>query len=200
MKESDENTEDKNIVWHEGKITYEDRVKNLGQEGRVIWLTGLSGSGKSTIAVEVERELLKKGRAVYRLDGDNIRHGLNSDLGFSAQDRDENIRRIAEVAALFKDAGLIVLASFISPYQEMRDFARQRAQGDFIEIYVKADLETCASRDPKGLYEKAKRGEIENFTGVSAPYEEPTDPELVIDTAQLSVEKSVQEVLDYIQD
>ena len=198
MKRSDEKPEDKNIVWHGGKITYEDRVKNLGQEGRVIWLTGLSGSGKSTIAVEVERELLKEGQAVYRLDGDNIRHGLNSDLGFSAEDRDENIRRIAEVAALFKDAGLIVLASFISPYQKMRDFARQRAQGDFIEIYVKADVETCASRDPKGLYEKAKRGEIENFTGVSAPYEEPKDPELVIDTAQLSVEESVQKVLDYI--
>jgi adenylylsulfate kinase len=192
LKNSKQNSEEKNIVWHTGDIDYEDRCENLGQKGQVIWFTGLSGSGKSTIAVEVEKELLKRGKAVYRLDGDNIRHGLNSDLGFSAEDRDENIRRIAEVAALFRDAGLIVLASFISPYQEMRDFARKRAQGDFLEVHVKADVETCAKRDPKGLYDKAKRGEIENFTGVSAPYEEPQDPELVIDTAQLSVEESVE--------
>ena len=198
MQKTEENAEDKNIVWHEGDITYEDRCRNLDQQGKVVWLTGLSGSGKSTIAVEVEKELLKRGKAVYRLDGDNIRHGLNSDLGFSAEDRDENIRRIAEVAALFREAGLIVLASFISPYQEMRDFARERAEGDFVEIHVKADVETCASRDPKGLYEKAKKGEIKNFTGVSAPYEEPEDPELVIDTAELSVEESVEKVLNYI--
>ena len=198
MQETEKNQEDKNIVWHEGDINYQDRCKNLGQQGKVVWLTGLSGSGKSTIAVEVEKELLKRGKAVYRLDGDNIRHGLNSDLGFSAEDRDENIRRIAEVAALFRDAGMIVLASFISPYQKMRDFARERAEGDFIEVYVKADVETCASRDPKGLYEKAKKGEIENFTGVSAPYEEPEDPEVVIDTAELSVEESVKKVLNTI--
>lgn len=198
MQKKDKMAEDKNLVWHEGDITYEERCKNLGQQGKVVWFTGLSGSGKSTIAVEVEKELLKKGKAVYRLDGDNIRHGLNSDLGFSAADRDENIRRIAEVAALFREAGLIVLASFISPYQKMRDFARQRAKGDFIEVHVKADVKTCAQRDPKGLYEKAKKGEIENFTGVSAPYEEPKDPELVIDTTELSVEEAVSKVLNKI--
>ena len=199
MNNSQEDLEDKNIVWHEGEISYQDRCENLGQKGRVVWFTGLSGSGKSTIAVEVEKQLLSQGKAVYRLDGDNIRHGLNSDLEFSAEDRDENIRRIAEVSALFRDSGMIVLASFISPYQEMRDFARKRAQGDFVEIHVKADVETCANRDPKGLYEKAKKGEIENFTGVSAPYEEPQNPELVIDTAQLSVKESVGKVLDYLE-
>jgi len=198
LNNSKQNSKEKNIVWHTGDINYEDRCENLGQEGQVIWFTGLSGSGKSTIAVEVEKELLNRGKAVYRLDGDNIRHGLNSDLGFSAKDRDENIRRIAEVAALFRDSGMIVLASFISPYQEMRDFARKRAQGDFVEVHVKADVETCAKRDPKGLYDKAKRGEIDNFTGVSAPYEEPQDPELVIDTAQLSVEESVELALTEI--
>jgi len=188
-----------NIMWHKGKVTYEDRCKNLGQRGVVVWFTGLSGSGKSTIAVEVEKELLKQGKAVYRLDGDNVRHGLNSDLGFAKEDRDENIRRIAEVAALFKDAGLITLASFISPFQKMRDFARERAGEDsFIEVYVKADVETCAERDPKGLYEKAKQGEIENFTGISSPYEEPDDADVVIDTAELTVEESVEKVLEAI--
>ncbi|MGM0502371.1 MAG: adenylyl-sulfate kinase, partial [Bacillota bacterium] len=191
MEKSEKNNEDKNIVWHEGEVKYQDRCKNLGQQGKVIWFTGLSGSGKSTIAVEVEKQLLQQGKAVYRLDGDNIRHGLNSDLGFSAEDRDENIRRIAEIAALFRDAGLIVLASFISPYQEMRDFARKRAKGDFVEVYVKADVETCANRDPKGLYKKAKSGEIDNFTGVSAPYEIPENPELIVDTAELSIKESV---------
>ncbi|SKA08879.1 adenylyl-sulfate kinase [Selenihalanaerobacter shriftii] len=190
-----------NIVWHEGKVTYEDRCKNLGQEGLVVWFTGLSGSGKSTIAVEVEKELLKQGKAVYRLDGDNVRHGLNSDLGFAKKDRDENIRRIAEVAALFKDAGLITLASFISPFQEMRDFARERAGVDsFIEVYVKADVETCDERDPKGLYEKAKQGEIDDFTGVSSPYEEPENPDIVIDTVELTVEDSVEKILEVIVD
>ncbi|MBM7624524.1 adenylyl-sulfate kinase [Sporohalobacter salinus] len=196
MNTSDSNS---NIIWHEGKITYDDRCENLGQEGMVVWFTGLSGSGKSTIAVEVERELIKARKAVYRLDGDNIRHGLNSDLGFSAEDRNENIRRIAEVAALMKDAGLITLASFISPFQEMRDFARKKAGEDnFIEIYVKADVETCAQRDPKGLYDKAKKGEIDNFTGISSPYEEPEEPELVLDTTKLSLEESVKKVLTEI--
>ncbi|OCL27704.1 adenylyl-sulfate kinase [Orenia metallireducens] len=189
----------KNIVWHEGKVSYQDRCDNLGQEGLVVWFTGLSGAGKSTIAVEVEKELIKLGKVVYRLDGDNVRHGLNSDLGFTAEDRNENIRRIAEVAALFKDAGLITLASFISPYQEIRDFARQRAGEDnFIEVYVKADVETCAERDPKGLYEKAKSGEIKNFTGISAPYEVPENADLVLDTVKLSVEEAVTKVLESI--
>nr|WP_078811196.1 adenylyl-sulfate kinase [Selenihalanaerobacter shriftii] len=192
-------TSSKNIMWHEGKVTYEDRCKNLTQNGVVVWFTGLSGSGKSTIAVEVEKELLKQGKAVYRLDGDNVRHGLNSDLGFAKEDRDENIRRIAEVAALFKDAGLITLASFISPFQEMRDFARERAGEDsFIEIYVKADVPTCAERDPKGLYQKAKQGEIDDFTGVSSPYETPETSDVIIDTDKLSIGESVQKILEVI--
>ncbi|WP_408955679.1 adenylyl-sulfate kinase [Natroniella sp. ANB-PHB2] len=189
-----------NIVWHEGKVSYQDRCKNLGQEGLVIWFTGLFASGKSTIAVELEKELIKLGKAVYRLDGDNVRHGLNYDLGFSKEDRDENIRRIAEVAALFKDAGLIVLVSFISPYKNIRDFAREKAGGkhNFIEVYVKADIDTCAKRDPKGLYQKDKKGEIDNFTGISAPYEEPKNPELVIDTTKLSVKESIKQILNLI--
>jgi adenylylsulfate kinase len=190
-----------NITWHEGKVSYKDRCNNLGQEGMVLWFTGLSGAGKSTIAVELEKELIKAKKAVYRLDGDNVRHGLNSDLGFTAEDRNENIRRVAEVAALFKDAGLITLASFISPYQEARNFARERAGADnFMEIYVKADVETCAERDPKGLYEMAKAGEIKNFTGISAPYEVPENPDLVVDTVELSVEAAVAKVLEAIDE
>ncbi|MTI65583.1 MAG: adenylyl-sulfate kinase [Firmicutes bacterium] len=189
----------KNIVWHEGKITYSDRCQNLGQEGLVIWFTGLSGSGKSTIAVEVEKELIKKGKAVYRLDGDNVRHGLNSDLGFSKEDRNENIRRIVEVAALFKDAGLITLASFISPYKKMRNFAREKVgKENFIEVYVKADVETCSKRDPKGLYEKAKKGEIKDFTGISSPYEEPENPDVIIDSDKLSIKESTNKILEVI--
>jgi adenylylsulfate kinase len=165
----------------------------------VLWFTGLSGSGKSTIAVEVEKELYRRGKACYRLDGDNLRFGLNKDLGFTAEDREENIRRIGEVAALFADAGLITLASFISPYKEGREAARQAAGVDnFKEIYVKADVETCAERDPKGLYDKAKKGEIENFTGISAPYEEPENPDLIVDTMSLSLEESVELVLELL--
>ncbi len=186
-----------NIVWQEGKVGYKDRCKNLKQEGKIIWFTGLSGSGKSTIAIGLEKELIQRGKAVYRLDGDNIRHGLNSDLGFTAEERNENIRRIAEVAALFKDAGLITLVSFISPYQEMRDYARKRVDdGEFIEVFVKADVDTCAQRDPKGLYKKAIRGEISNFTGISAPYEEPEGAELILDTTKLSIEEAVNRVME----
>ncbi len=190
-----------NITWHKGNITFTDRCKNLKQTGLVIWFTGLSGSGKSTIAVEVEKVLLEKGKAVYRLDGDNIRHGLNNDLGFSPEDRKENIRRIAEVAALFKDAGLIVLASFISPYREGREFARRRAGTDYFkEIYVKADIQICAQRDPKGLYKKAQQGKIENFTGISAPYEEPENPDLVLNTEKLSVRECTAKVIRLIEE
>ncbi len=193
------NEKPENITWHEGKVQFEDRCNNLGQEGMVLWFTGLSASGKSTIAVELEKALVEYGKAVYRLDGDNVRHGLNSDLGFSPEDRNENIRRIAEVAALFKDAGVITLSSFISPYQEARDFTRERAGEDYFkEIYVKADVETCAKRDPKGLYEQAMNGEIDNFTGVSAPYEEPENPDLVLDTKNLTVEECVEKVLELI--
>lgn len=185
-----------NIKWHSGKIDKAAREELLGQQGMVLWFTGLSASGKSTIAVEVEKELYRQGKASYRLDGDNLRFGLNKDLGFSAEDREENIRRIGEVAALFADAGLITLASFISPYKAGREAARQAAGAEnFKEIYVKADVETCAERDPKGLYEKAKNGEIENFTGISAPYEEPENPDLVVDTNSLSLEQSVELVL-----
>ncbi|GAB6099395.1 adenylyl-sulfate kinase [Halanaerocella petrolearia] len=196
---SSSNATSDNIVWHEGEVTHQDRCNVLDQPGLVIWFTGLSGSGKSTIAVEVEKQLVAQQKAVYRLDGDNIRHGLNSDLGFTPEDRNENIRRIAETAALFQDAGLITLASFISPYQDSRDFAREKAGADnFIEVYVKADVETCAQRDPKGLYEQAKKGEIDNFTGISAPYEEPVNPEVVVDTRDLSLEESVDKVLSAI--
>lgn len=188
-----------NIKWHSGEIDKAAREELLGQQGIVLWFTGLSASGKSTIAVEVEKELYRQGKASYRLDGDNLRFGLNKDLGFSAEDREENIRRIGEVAALFADAGLITLASFISPYKAGREAARQAAGAEnFKEIYVKADVETCAERDPKGLYEKAKNGEIENFTGISAPYEEPENPDLVVDTEKLSLEESVELVLELL--
>lgn len=188
-----------NIVWHSGQVTYEDRCRLLNQKGLVVWFTGLSGSGKSTIAAEVERRLIAEGKLVYRLDGDNVRHGLNSDLGFSREDRDENIRRIAEVATLFKDAGVITLVSFIAPFASMRAFAREKAGTDhFVEIYVKADIETCATRDPKGLYQKAQSGTISDFTGISSPYEQPKNPELILDTESHSVEECVQQVLAYL--
>ncbi|ADO76547.1 adenylyl-sulfate kinase [Halanaerobium praevalens] len=188
-----------NIKWHSGEINKVAREQLLGQQGIVLWFTGLSGSGKSTIAVEVEKRLYRKGKAVYRLDGDNLRFGLNKDLGFTAPDRVENIRRIGEVAALFADAGLITLASFISPYQAGREAAKKAVGSDnFKEIYIKADLKTCAQRDPKGLYQKAKKGEIKNFTGLSAPYEEPENPDLIVDTQKLSLEDSVDLVLDLI--
>jgi len=185
----------KNIVWHEGEINADDREKITGHRGLVVWFTGLSGSGKSTIAVELEKRLIRDGKLCYRLDGDNIRHGLNSDLGFSDEDREENIRRVAEVAALFKDAGMITLVSFIAPSGKMRNFAREKAgDGQFIEVYVKASLETCIKRDPKGLYKKAQNDEIKDFTGISSAYEEPQNPELVIDSDKLSVEEAVKEV------
>ena len=190
-------TKDKNITWQQGKVNYEMRCKALRQQGQILWFTGLSGAGKSSIAIELEARLLANSKAVYRLDGDNIRHGLNSDLAFSKEDRDENIRRITEVANLFKDAAIITLVSFISPYQAMRDYARE-VIGDeyFNEIYVKASLDTCIKRDPKGLYKQALKGEIKNFTGVSAPYEVPNNPELVIDTEKSSIKDVVDEIMD----
>jgi adenylylsulfate kinase len=188
-----------NIVWSRGKVTYKDRCHRLGQKGLVVWFTGLSGAGKSTIAIEVEKELMKLGRVVYRLDGDNIRHGLCSNLGFSVEDRNENVRRIAEAAALFKDSGLIILVSCISPIKEMREFARQKVNnGDFIEVYVKADIETCIKRDTKGLYKRAQEGEIIDFTGISSAYEEGESVDLIIDTDILTVKESVAKVLDFI--
>lgn len=185
-----------NIVWHFGKVTNTEREQILGQKGLVVWFTGLSGSGKSTIAVELEKMLADRGRAVYHLDGDNIRHGINKDLGFTDEDRNENIRRIAEVAALFQDAGVITLVSFISPFHKMREFARQRVpEGRFLEVYVSTDYETCRQRDPKGLYKK----KIEHFTGKDSVYEQPQNPEVVLDTIGVSPQQCAEKVLREIE-
>ncbi|MHA7837334.1 MAG: adenylyl-sulfate kinase [bacterium] len=189
-----------NITWHEGQVTREDRQKLLGQRGCTIWLTGLSGSGKSTIAVAAEKALAERGRLTYILDGDNVRHGLNANLGFSPEDRTENIRRIGEVAKLFTDAGVIVFSSFISPYRADRDAVRKiMGEGDFIEAHVNASVDTCEGRDVKGLYKKARAGEIPEFTGISAPYEAPERPEVVLDTNGQTVEESVGELVAYLE-
>ena len=188
------------VIWHESDVMKQDRQQLKGHKSAIIWFTGLSGSGKSTISVALESLLHEKGIHAYRLDGDNIRHGLNRNLGFSQADRTENIRRIGEVSKLMVDAGLLTLTAFISPYQEDREQVRQIVEPDeFIEVYVKASLKTCEERDPKGLYKKARLGEIKNFTGIDAPYEEPKDPELVIDTDQLSIEEAVEVILTYLK-
>jgi adenylylsulfate kinase len=188
-----------NITWHEPHVARSDREQLLGQKGTTVWLTGLSGSGKSTVAVAAEKALLERGRVAYVLDGDNIRHGLNKNLGFSPADRTENIRRIGEVARLFADAGLIVFASFISPYRADRDLVRAiHDPGRFVEVHVAADLAICEERDVKGLYRKARAGEIPEFTGISAPYEAPEKPELVLRTDRQSVGESVDQILDYL--
>ncbi len=190
-----------NITWQERVVDRAAREAHLKQRGVTIWLTGLSGSGKSTVAVAVEKMLMDQGRLAYVLDGDNIRHGLNSNLGFSPEDRTENIRRIGEVAKLFTDAGVIVLTSFISPYRADRDAVRAKMQaGDFVEVYVSADVPTCESRDVKGLYAKARAGQIPEFTGISAPYEAPEKPELVLDTANQTVEESAGKLIQYLRD
>ncbi len=195
-----EDPKSKNITWHEGQVGRSDREDQWGQRGVTIWLTGLSGSGKSTVAVAAEKLLHDRGKATYILDGDNIRHGLNSNLGFSPEDRTENIRRIGEVAKLFNDAGIVVFTSFISPYRGDRDQVRDiMGEGDFVEVYVSADLDTCESRDVKGLYKKARAGEIPEFTGISAPYEEPLKPELVLDTNDQSVDQSAAELVAYLE-
>ena len=189
-----------NIKWHHGKITKEERAKLLNQKGVTIWLTGLSGSGKSTIAVELEHVLTENRHQAYILDGDNIRHGLNKNLGFSPDDRSENIRRIGEVAKLFTDANIITITAFISPYRQDRDNARKlQKEGEFIEIYVKCPLDVCEQRDTKGLYKKARAGEVKEFTGISAPYEEPVNPELTIDTSKMSIEESTRAILNYLE-
>jgi adenylylsulfate kinase len=189
-----------NITWHEGHVTRKEREDRLKQSGVTVWLTGLSGSGKSTIAVAAEQVLLQQGNHAYVLDGDNVRHGLNSNLGFSPEDRTENIRRIGEVAKLFTDAGIIVLTSFISPYRADRDAVRKSlGDGDFIEVHVDASVETCESRDVKGLYKKARAGEIPEFTGVSAPYEAPERAELVLDTNTQSIGESVTALVGYLK-
>lgn len=188
---------DKNIVWQTNKVTYEERCKVLNQKGVVVWFTGLSGSGKSTIAVEVERRLNEQKFASYLLDGDNIRHGINKDLGFSDEDRNENVRRISEIAALFQNAGIITLVAFISPFEKMREFAKETTgKENFIEVYVKANLETCRERDPKGLYKK----QIANFTGIESAYEEPKNPDLILDTEKFELEVCVDKVLEKIME
>ena len=192
-----------NITWHEGTVTRQERQENLTQQGATIWLTGLSGSGKSTIAVALEQVLLKQGKHAYVLDGDNVRHGLNKNLGFSPEDRAENIRRIGEVSKLFADAGLISVTSFISPYRADRDLVRalhDEATLPFLEVYVETPLDVAEQRDPKGLYKKARAGEIKGFTGIDDPYEEPLNAELVLHTADQSVEESVGALLELIED
>ena len=172
-----------NVIWQKNKVSYEDRCRVLGQQGKVVWFTGLSGSGKSTIAVELEKMLNEAGKAVYLLDG------------FSDEDRNENIRRIGEIAALFRDAGIITLVSFISPFREMRRVARERAgEGNFVEVYVNTDLQTCMERDPKGLYKK----QIKNFTGKDSGYEEPLVPELIADTKKYTAKECAEQIFDYI--
>jgi len=189
-----------NVTWHEHKVSKEDREKLLKQKGVILWFTGLSGSGKSTIANEVAYKLHKNGNFSYVLDGDNIRHGLNKDLGFSPEDRNENIRRISEVANLFADAGVIACTAFISPYRKLRNFCRELAgEGRFFEIYCKASLDTCEKRDPKGLYKKAREGIIKEFTGISAPYEEPENPEIVIDTDKYDINESANLVIEKLK-
>jgi len=186
------------IIPHQHAISKEDRERQNGHKGHVLWFTGLSGSGKSTVASAVESELHQQGIKTFILDGDNVRAGLNSDLDFSAASREENIRRIAHVSALMKDAGLVVLSAFVSPYQKDRDFVRECASNDFSEIFISTPLEVCEQRDVKGLYAKARAGEISNFTGISAPFEEPTNPELDVPTHEMSIEKATAMVVDYI--
>lgn len=192
-----------NVHWHHGDIEREDRQRLLAQKGATLWFTGLSGSGKSTVAVALEKALFEQGRLCYRLDGDNIRHGINKNLGFSAEDRAENIRRIGEIAKLFCDAGVISLSSFVSPYRADRDMVRElhdEADIPFIEIFMKTSLETAESRDPKGLYKLAREGKIKNFTGIDDPYEEPLSPEIVLDTEALSLEQEVEHLMDALRE
>ena len=191
-----------NITWHEGHVTREERAALLKQKGATLWFTGLSGSGKSTVAFTLEHALVQSGRLAYVLDGDNIRHGLNRNLGFSAADREENIRRIGEVAKLFADAGLITMTSFISPYRKDRDLVRDlHAKGGlpFIEIHVNTPIATCEQRDPKGLYKKARAGELKGFTGIDDPYEEPLRPELTLDMTATSPQEATARLLEYLK-
>ncbi|MBY0522668.1 MAG: adenylyl-sulfate kinase [Gemmataceae bacterium] len=192
-----------NITWHESSVKREERVALLKQQGVTIWFTGLSGSGKSTIACTLEHLLVQQGHLAYVLDGDNIRHGLNKNLGFSAADREENIRRIGEVAKLFADAGIITMTSFISPYRKDRDTVRglhDAGKLPFIEVHVNTPIETCESRDPKGLYKKARAGQLKNFTGIDDPYEAPEKPELNIDATHTSPQDAALLLVKYLQE
>ena len=193
-------SESNNITWHDSEVTKEERQKRNGHKSAVIWFTGLSGSGKSTVSVALEKALFNEGKQTYRLDGDNVRHGLNKNLGFSPEDRTENIRRIGEVAKLMVDAGSITVTAFISPYKQDRDNVRAILEdGEFIEVYTKCSVEECEKRDPKGLYKKARSGEIPEFTGISAPYEAPDHPEIILDTEHESIDQSVDRVIQYLK-
>lgn len=187
-----------NLFWQESSIKRENREALTGQKARILWFTGLSGAGKSTIANLVEKKLNETGKITYLLDGDNIRQGLNSDLGFSVKDRKENIRRITEVSKLFLDAGIITLTCFISPFNEEREKLRNAFGDDFVEIFVDCPLEVCESRDVKGLYKKARLGEIKEFTGISSPYEKPENPEIIVNTHLYTVEQCVDIILDKV--
>ena len=192
-----------NVTWQDGEVTREDRYEILRQKGATIWFTGLSGSGKSTIAVALENALFKRGKLSYRLDGDNVRLGINKNLGFSEEDRTENIRRIGEISKLFGDAGTIALSSFISPYRADRDEVRRLHEATdlkFVEVFVDCSLEVAESRDPKGLYKKARAGEIKNFTGIDDPYEAPASPEIHLHTDQMTLEEEVSMIIDYLID
>ena len=190
-----------NVSWHDGKVSMQDRHNLIRQKGATLWMTGLSGSGKSTISVALERSLFEKGILSYRLDGDNIRLGINKNLGFSADDRKENIRRIGEVSKLFTDAGIITLASFISPYRKDREEVRKIHEDSgltFVEIFIDCSLESAEERDPKGLYKKARNGEIKNFTGIDDPYEAPTNPEIHLISDAMGLDDEVKTVLNYL--
>ena len=192
-----------NVTWHDGDITIDDRGTLLGQKGATLWFTGLSGSGKSTVAVALEKALFKRGKLSYRLDGDNIRLGINKNLGFSAADRTENIRRIGEIAKLFVDSGVIALSSFISPYRADRDQVRAlhlESGFAFIEIFVDCSLSEAEKRDPKGLYKKARAGEIKNFTGIDDPYEAPISPEIHLHTDQMTLDQEVAVIMTYLEE
>ncbi|HEY4553287.1 MAG TPA: adenylyl-sulfate kinase [Bacillaceae bacterium] len=191
----------KHITWHDATVTKKERQLLNGHQSCVLWFTGLSGSGKSTLANAVDHALFQKDCRSYVLDGDNIRHGLNSDLRFAAEDRKENIRRIGEVAKLFVDSGQIISSAFISPFREDREQVRCMFEpGEFIEIYLNCPIDVCEDRDPKGLYKKARKGEIPEFTGISSPYEIPVDPEIIIETDRMSVGQSVEKILHYLEE
>lgn len=190
-----------NVVWHQAEVKKEDRQKLNEHRSAVLWFTGYSGAGKSTVAVALEQELHKRGVRTYILDGDNVRHGLNKNLGFSSEDRKENIRRIGEVSKLLVDAGVLTLSAFISPFREDRAQVRELLEKkEFVEVYVKCDLTECERRDPKGLYRKARSGEIKEFTGIDSPYEPPVNPEITIETDQLSLEESLKKIVDYLEE
>ncbi|MBW9258552.1 MAG: adenylyl-sulfate kinase [Candidatus Thiodiazotropha sp. (ex. Lucinisca nassula)] len=192
---------DDNIVWHQATVTRDRREKMNLHRAKLLWFTGLSGSGKSTLAHALEERLHQRGCRTYVFDGDNVRHGLCNDLGFSVEDRTENIRRIGEMSKLFVDAGVIALTAFISPIREDRNKARELfSEGDFIEVYIKASIETCESRDVKGLYKKAREGIIKNFTGISSPYEAPENPEIVVDTENREVDECVDSLLAALEE